>query len=130
LQASNPFVFKHVQHLTGSLDDSGPCVVMATPSMLQVSAGFKSCGMCCPCAHQAACCMIRPSPLRTLSLALQSGVSRELFDQWADNPRNGVIIADFAVAGTMARQVLDSPAEVLTRAGLKVQTMCDVFETA
>jgi hypothetical protein len=35
-QASNPFVFKHVQHLTGSLDDSGPCVVMATPSMLQV----------------------------------------------------------------------------------------------
>lgn len=50
----------------------------------------------------------------------QSGVSRELFDQWADNPRNGVIIADFAVAGTMARQVLDSPPEILTRAGLKV----------
>lgn len=37
LQASNPFVFKHVQHLTGALDDSGPCVVMATPSMLQVA---------------------------------------------------------------------------------------------
>lgn len=49
-------------------------------------------------------------------------MSRELFDQWADNPRNGLIIADFAVAGTMARQVLDSPPEVLTRAGLKVQT--------
>lgn len=53
---------------------------------------------------------------------MQSGVSRELFDQWADNPRNGVIIADFAVAGTMARQVLDSPPEVLTRAGLKVRS--------
>lgn len=52
---------------------------------------------------------------------MQSGVSRELFDQWADNPRNGLIIADFAVAGTMARQVLDSPVDILTRAGLKVR---------
>jgi hypothetical protein len=57
----------------------------------------------------------------------QSGVSRELFDQWADNPRNGLIIADFAVAGTMVRQVLDSPPEVLTRAGLKVQASCDTY---
>ena len=55
----------------------------------------------------------------------QSGVSRELFDQWADNPRNGLIIADFAVAGTMARQVLDSPPEVLTRSGLKVRAAHD-----
>ena len=56
----------------------------------------------------------------------QSGVSRELFDQWADNPRNGLIIADFAVAGTMARQVLDSPPEVLTRSGLKVRAARDL----
>lgn len=38
LQASsNPFMFKHVTHLKSSrhLDDVGPCVVMATPSMLQ-----------------------------------------------------------------------------------------------
>lgn len=37
LQASNPFMFKHVTHLKSSqhLDDIGPCVVMATPSMLQ-----------------------------------------------------------------------------------------------
>ena len=36
-QASNPFMFKHVTHLKSSqhLDDIGPCVVMATPSMLQ-----------------------------------------------------------------------------------------------
>ena len=53
-------------------------------------------------------------------------MSRELFDQWADNPRNGLIIADFAVAGTMARQVLDSPPEVLTRAGLKVWAAHDL----
>ena len=40
LQRANPFVFKHIQHLKSSshFDDNsiGPCVVMATPSMLQV----------------------------------------------------------------------------------------------
>ncbi len=28
---------------------------------------------------------------------LQSGLSRELFEAWVEDPRNGVIIADFAV---------------------------------
>jgi hypothetical protein len=40
-QVSNPFVFKHIHHLKSPahLDDNsaGPCVVMATPSMLQVT---------------------------------------------------------------------------------------------
>lgn len=35
-QAANPFKFKHVVQATKP-DVSGPCVVMATPSMLQVS---------------------------------------------------------------------------------------------
>ena len=36
-EESNPFVFNHVNHLANSsgLDDVGPCVVLATPSMLQ-----------------------------------------------------------------------------------------------
>jgi hypothetical protein len=35
---SNPFVFKHISDLKGMqhFDDSGPCVVMASPGMLQV----------------------------------------------------------------------------------------------
>lgn len=35
---SNPFVFKHISNLKGMqhFDDSGPCVVMASPGMLQV----------------------------------------------------------------------------------------------
>ena len=35
-EEANPFVFNHVQHLShaGGLDDVGPCVVLATPSML------------------------------------------------------------------------------------------------
>lgn len=36
---ANPFHFKHISHLKSAahFDDVGPCVVMATPSMLQVS---------------------------------------------------------------------------------------------
>ena len=45
VQASNPFMFKHVTHLKSSqhLDDIGPCVVMATPSMLQSGLSRYTC---------------------------------------------------------------------------------------
>ncbi len=70
----------------------GPCVVLATPSMLQ------------------------------------SGLSRELFDAWCEDRRNGIIIADFAVQGTLARDILASPSHVLTKAGAKVGPCCiDIF---
>ncbi|KAI3428832.1 hypothetical protein D9Q98_007649 [Chlorella vulgaris] len=83
---ANPFHFKHISHLKSAahFDDVGPCVVMATPSMLQ------------------------------------SGVSRELFEAWCEDPRNCVIIADFAVQGTLARDILGNPSEVMTRNGVKV----------
>ncbi|EIE25515.1 Metallo-hydrolase/oxidoreductase [Coccomyxa subellipsoidea C-169] len=85
-QSANPFNFKYITELKtqGGLDDVGPCVVLATPSMLQ------------------------------------SGLSRELFDAWCEDKRNGVIIADFAVQGTLARDILASPSHVLTKAGAKV----------
>ena len=67
----------------GRLDDSGPCVVLATPSMLQ------------------------------------SGLSRELFDAWCEDPRNGIVICDFAVQGTLAREIQSSPSHVITKAGAK-----------
>lgn len=59
----NPFDFKFVRHTRGFRADSeiGPCVILATPSMLQ------------------------------------TGLSRELFEAWCEDSRNGVIIADFAV---------------------------------
>lgn len=81
LQFRNPFKFQHVQVLGAGkqFTDSGPCVMLATPSMLQ------------------------------------SGFSRELFEAWAGNPRNAVIIVDFAVQGTLARQLLESPQTVTTR---------------
>lgn len=45
---------------------------------------------------------------------------RELFEAWCEDPKNGVIIADFAVAGTLAREVLDEPKEVMSHSGHKV----------
>ena len=45
---------------------------------------------------------------------------RELFEAWCEDPRNGVIIADFAVAGTLAREVLDEPKEIMSHSGHKV----------
>lgn len=80
VQLRNPFKFQHVQVLGAGkqFTDSGPCVMLATPSMLQ------------------------------------SGFSRQLFDAWAGSQRNTVIIVDFAVQGTLARQLQDSPQTVTT----------------
>jgi cleavage and polyadenylation specificity factor subunit 3 len=89
---ANPFQFKHVTHLksTSQFDDVGPCVVMATPSMLQ------------------------------------SGMSRELFENWCGDSKNCVIIADFAVQGTLARDILSSPSDILARSGARLPLRCQV----
>jgi cleavage and polyadenylation specificity factor subunit 3 len=81
LQYRNPFQFKHVSVLGAGMQfqDVEPCVMLATPSMLQ------------------------------------SGFSRELFEAWAGDKRNTVLIVDFAVQGTLARQLLDSPQTVTTK---------------
>ncbi|CAG9466846.1 unnamed protein product [Pedinophyceae sp. YPF-701] len=92
---SNPFKFSHVNVLSGpsALDDTGPCVVLATPSMLQ------------------------------------SGFSRRLLETWCEDSRNGVIIADFAVQGTLAREILGHPKEipsVVAAPGHKLALRCTV----
>lgn len=43
---------------------------------------------------------------------------------WCEDRRNGVIIADFAVQGTLAREILGSPSEIMTRAGIKARIPC------
>eukprot|EP01065_Artemidia_motanka_P035240 TRINITY_DN43148_c0_g1_i1.p1 TRINITY_DN43148_c0_g1~~TRINITY_DN43148_c0_g1_i1.p1 ORF type:complete len:724 (+),score=259.09 TRINITY_DN43148_c0_g1_i1:112-2283(+) len=43
---------------------------------------------------------------------LQSGVSRELFEKWCHDERNGCVIAGYCVAGTLARQIQGRPSEV------------------
>ena len=83
---SNPFIFKHVSTIRSieQFDDVGPCVMLASPGMLQ------------------------------------SGLSRELFELWCPNKKNGCIVAGFCVEGTLAKQVLSEPSEVTAMSGAKI----------
>jgi cleavage and polyadenylation specificity factor subunit 3 len=56
--------------------DTGPCVIMASPGMLQ------------------------------------NGLSRELFELWCSDKKNGVIIPGYCVEGTLARTILSEPSHV------------------
>ena len=51
-------------------DDVGPCVIMASPGMMQ------------------------------------SGLSRQLFEAWCTDKRNGVIVAGYCVEGTLAKVIM------------------------
>ncbi|GMT23105.1 hypothetical protein PFISCL1PPCAC_28905, partial [Pristionchus fissidentatus] len=86
MAVSNPFVFKHISNLKGieHLDDIGPCVVLASPGMLQ------------------------------------SGMSRELFERWCPEAKNGCIIAGYSVEGTLANQILSQPEQITALNGDKL----------
>lgn len=89
---SNPFKFKHISSLKtiDDFDDIGPCVILASPGMMQ------------------------------------SGLSRELFECWCTDKRNGVIIAGYSVEGTLAKMILSEPEEITTMSGQKLPLKCSV----
>ncbi|CAD7083799.1 unnamed protein product [Hermetia illucens] len=86
IAVNNPFVFRHISNLKGMdhFEDIGPCVVMASPGMMQ------------------------------------SGLSRELFEMWCTDSKNGVIIAGYCVEGTLAKTILSEPEEITTMSGQKL----------
>jgi len=92
IAVSNPFQFKHISNLKGmdQFEDIGPCVIMASPGMMQ------------------------------------SGLSRELFEVWCPDPKNGVIIAGYCVEGTLAKDILKEPEEVTTMSGQRLPMKCSV----
>ncbi len=55
---------------------------------------------------------------------LQSGVSRQLFDRWAPDPKNGVMIAGYAVEHTLAKEIMNQPKEVVTMEGRRQPLNC------
>lgn len=57
---------------------------------------------------------------------MQSGLSRELFENWCTDRRNGVIIAGYCVEGTLAKQILSLPKEVPTMSGQMLPLKCSV----
>ena len=54
---------------------------------------------------------------------LQNGLSRKIFEEYAPDSKNTIIIADFAVQGTLAKEVLGNPADFMTLDGKKVRGM-------
>jgi len=51
---------------------------------------------------------------------MQSGLSRELFESWCTDSKNGVIIAGYCVEGTLAKTILSEPEEITTMSGQKL----------
>jgi cleavage and polyadenylation specificity factor subunit 3 len=51
---------------------------------------------------------------------LQSGQSRELFELWCTEKRNGVIIPGYVVEGTLANEILSQPSDIISMSGAKL----------
>lgn len=69
---------------------------------------------------------IGPSVVLASPGMMQSGLSRELFESWCIDKRNGVIIAGYCVEGTLAKHVLSEPDEIVTMTGQKLALRCSV----
>jgi len=57
---------------------------------------------------------VGPSVVMASPGMMQSGLSRELFETWCTDRRNGCIIAGYCVEGTLAKHVLSQPDEITT----------------
>ncbi|BGP55727.1 endoribonuclease ysh1 [Rhodotorula sphaerocarpa] len=58
---------------------------------------------------------------------LTSGVSRELLEKWAPDPRNGLIITGYSVEGVMARTIMNEPTDIpAVNGGAKIQRRLSV----
>ncbi|XP_074660015.1 cleavage and polyadenylation specificity factor subunit 3-like [Tubulanus polymorphus] len=69
---------------------------------------------------------IGPSVVMASPGMMQSGLSRELFEAWCTDKRNGVIIAGYCVEGTLAKMILSEPNEIVTMGGQKLPMKCSV----
>ncbi|KAF7357810.1 hypothetical protein MVEN_00827000 [Mycena venus] len=68
-------------------------------------------------------CVILASPA-----FMQSGSSRELFELWAPDARNGLIITGYSIEGTLARDILTEPDEVESIKGGSIPRRMSVAE--
>ncbi|KAF8069967.1 beta-lactamase-like protein [Lyophyllum atratum] len=82
----NPFVFKHISHVPQTRGWEKK-IAEGPPCVVLASPGF-----------------------------MQVGPSRELFELWAPDSRNGLIITGYSIEGTMAREIQSEPEEFV---GLK-----------
>lgn len=57
---------------------------------------------------------------------LQNGLSRELFERWCTNKRNGLVLTGYSVDGTLAKKVLNCPETITRLDGREVRLACSV----
>ena len=62
----------------------------------------------------------RPMVVMASPGMLQSGFSRELFEMWCSDRRNGLMMPGYSVAGTLAHHLLSEPKEIITTGGDRV----------
>ncbi|KZS98426.1 Metallo-hydrolase/oxidoreductase [Sistotremastrum niveocremeum HHB9708] len=97
-QRENPFVFKHISHLP-----------LTRGWERKISEGPP--------------CVVLASPG-----VLQNGPSRELLELWAPDSRNGLIITGYSVEGTLARDIVNEPAEIISLKGNTIPLRMSVDE--
>lgn len=57
---------------------------------------------------------------------LQNGLSRELFERWCTNKRNGLVLTGYSVDGTLAKKVLNCPETITRLDGREVRLACSI----
>ncbi|KAH7916536.1 beta-lactamase-like protein [Hygrophoropsis aurantiaca] len=83
----NPFVFKHISNLPQPRGWERK-IAEGPPCVVLASPGF-----------------------------LQTGPSRELLELWAPDARNGLIITGYSIEGTLARDIMTEPDEIISLKG-------------
>eukprot|EP01137_Pigoraptor_chileana_P037379 Opistho-2@34374 len=63
---------------------------------------------------------VGPSVVMASPGMLQSGLSRELFEMWCEDRRNGCVVTGYSVEGTLAKHILSAPKEVNSLSGQKL----------
>jgi cleavage and polyadenylation specificity factor subunit 3 len=113
----NPFVFKHIASIRSSaeIDAQGPVVVMASPGMLQVMPRLSAHPHAMPC--RAVPSSPHPIPSHLTPSPVQSGMSRELFESWCNDARNGIIVPGYCVEETLAKAIQNEPETITSSLG-------------
>ncbi|KAF8971137.1 beta-lactamase-like protein [Flammula alnicola] len=86
----NPFVFKHISNVPQTRGWEKK-IAEGPPCVVLASPGF-----------------------------MQVGPSRELFELWAPDSRNGVIITGYSIEGTPARDIMTEPEDFVTLKGITI----------
>ncbi|PPQ90538.1 hypothetical protein CVT25_015852 [Psilocybe cyanescens] len=92
----NPFVFKHISNVPHARGWEKK-IAEGPPCVVLASPGF-----------------------------MQIGPSRELFELWAPDSRNGLIITGYSIEGTLARDIMTEPEEFTSLKGVSIPRKASV----